>query len=70
MKNYRKKGVQPMIPWNNTTVMKFVSISDADLANGSPKMGDMIAANPNDQTDLWLVAEKYFNENYEEAPES
>lgn len=43
-----------------------VSISDADLLNGSPKIGDMIARNPKNHLDQWLVAEKYFNDNFEE----
>ena len=42
-----------------------VSISDADLKNGSPKIGDMIARNPLNFTDQWLVAEQYFKDNFE-----
>lgn len=42
-----------------------VSISDVDLMNGSPKEGDMIARNPKNHLDQWLVAEKYFNDNFE-----
>lgn len=42
-----------------------VSISEADLKNGSPKMGDKIARNPKDHSDQWLVAEKYYNDNLE-----
>ncbi len=42
-----------------------VSISEFDKSNGSPKIGDMIARNPQDHADMWLVAEKYFSENYE-----
>lgn len=42
-----------------------VSISDVDLANGSPKLGDMIARNPKNHLDQWLVAEQYFNDNFE-----
>lgn len=41
-----------------------ISISQADKDNGSPKEGDMIARNPLDHNDQWLVAEKYFNENF------
>lgn len=41
-----------------------VSISDADLANGSPTIGDMIARNPENHTDQWLVAEDYFKANF------
>lgn len=43
-----------------------VSISDEDLKNGSPKIGDMIARNPKNHNDQWLVAERYFNDNFEE----
>ena len=42
------------------------SISQADLDNGSPKEGDMIARNPKNHSDVWLVAKKYFEENLEE----
>ena len=45
--------------------MKKVSISEADFINGSPKEGDMIARNPKDHSDQWLVAKKYFEENLE-----
>ena len=41
-----------------------VSISDADLVNGSPKLGDMIARNPKNHLDQWLVAEQYFKDNF------
>lgn len=43
-----------------------ISISDADIKNGSPKIGDMVARNPNDYSDQWLIAEKYFKDNFEE----
>jgi len=42
-----------------------VSISDTDKANGSPKLGDMIARNPKNHRDQWLVAEQYFKDNFE-----
>ena len=43
-----------------------VSISYADLKAGSPKIGDMIARNPKNWLDQWLVAKDYFEENLEE----
>lgn len=46
-----------------------VSISRADLKNGSPKIGDMIARNPKNHQDQWLVAEQYFKDNFEEGTE-
>lgn len=37
--------------------------------NGSPKIGDMIARNPKDYSDQWLVAEQYFKDNFEQVSE-
>ena len=42
-----------------------VSVSNEDLNNGSPKVGDMIARNPKNHKDLWLVAKEYFEDNFE-----
>lgn len=42
-----------------------VSISDEDLKAGSPKIGDMVARNPKNHLDQWLVAEEYFKDNFE-----
>ena len=41
-----------------------ISISEVDLFNGSPKIGDMIARDPRDHRDQWLVSEKYFDSNF------
>lgn len=68
MMNYRKKHLQPMEPWTPDTDMSGVSVSDADRANGSPKQGDMIAVNPENGEDRWLVAADFFEANYEPAP--
>ena len=46
-----------------------ISISDEDLKNGSPKIGDMIARNPKNHSDQWLVAEQYFKDNFEQVSE-
>ena len=43
-----------------------VSISDVDRRNGSPKIGDMIARNPKNHNDQWLIAKQYFEDNFEE----
>ena len=67
MKNYIKKQVQPMTPWVHGMYTGDVSISAPDALNGSPMSGDMIAYNPNNSDDKWLVAAKFFNENYIEA---
>ncbi len=46
----------------NTTI----SVSDADIRNGSPRAGDMIARNPKNSSDQWLVASEYFEDNFRE----
>ena len=64
---YRIKQLQELSPWDTNRVMDGVSISDADIKNGSPKDGDMIATNAKDITDEWLVAKEFFEANYELA---
>lgn len=67
-KLYRKTQTQPMSPYDPAKGLPFgCSVSQADKDNGSPRVGDMIAVNPNDETDTWLVAEKFFKDNYEEV---
>ncbi len=44
-----------------------VSISTSDREAGSPKAGDMIARNPKNHEDMWLVAKQYFEDNFEAA---
>lgn len=46
-----------------------ISISNEDYINGSPKIGDMIARNPKNHNDQWLVAEQYFKDNFERVSE-
>jgi len=60
-KQYRRKGFSEMRPYVPGEDLSGVSISQAD----NPKEGDMIARNPNDHTDLWLVDQKWFEENFE-----
>ena len=65
-KQYKRKGLSEMIEYKNYTGdITLVSISKEDINNGSPKEGDMIARNPKNHNDFWLVAEKYFNDNLE-----
>lgn len=42
-----------------------VSVSQEDRIAGSPKIGDMIARNPKNHHDQWLVAKAYFEDNFE-----
>lgn len=42
-----------------------ISVSEEDKLAGSPKIGDMIARNPQNHNDQWLISAKYFNNNFE-----
>ena len=63
---YRRKQIAELRPYEEGEQLNGVSISDADKKNGSPKIGDMIARNPKNHEDQWLVAETYFQDNFEE----
>lgn len=64
-KQYRRKQIAELRPWKPGDDLTGVSISDADKNGGSPKAGDMIARNPKNHDDRWLVAADYFAENFE-----
>lgn len=71
-KQYRRTGLSEMRPVTayeeeNGLDDSSISISDADMADGSPFVGDMVARNPKDHSDQWLVAKKYFEDNLEEV---
>lgn len=65
-KKYRRTSISEMRPYiENETLDNIISISDADKKAGSPKIGDMIARNPKNHNDQWLVAKDYFKDNFE-----
>lgn len=71
-KEYKRKAIAELRPVTDEEVYTKnldpkISISPADKENGSPYYGDMIARNPNNHNDQWLVAREYFNDNFEEA---
>ena len=66
-KQYRRTTISEMRPYVEGEILDpKISISPADKQNGSPKKGDMIARNPMNHEDQWLVAKKYFEENFEQ----
>lgn len=65
---YRRIQIAELRPWVPGEVMADISISSEDVKNGSPKLGDMIARNPKNYSDRWLVAAQYFAENFEQTP--
>jgi len=59
-KEYRRTKITEMRPVSKKEIespylMTNVSISNADLKNGSPKEGDMVARDPKNHKDQWLV---------------
>lgn len=42
-----------------------ISVSNVDRHAGSPKEGDMIARNPKNHEDQWLVSAQYYADNFE-----
>lgn len=65
-KQYRRTQIAEMRPWNpGEHYDGRISISIPDAEAGSPKIGDMIARNPKNHADQWLVARKYFEDNFE-----
>lgn len=71
-KQYERTAVTEMRPYAGTPeddafIKTSVSISYADKQAGSPKLGDMIARNPNNHSDMWLVSEQWFKDNYREV---
>ncbi len=63
-KQYRKSQIAEMRPFVKFEDMARISVSAADQDAGSPKEGDMIARNPKNHDDQWLVAADFFAENY------
>lgn len=64
-RQYRRKQIAELRAWMPGDDMSNVSISAPDREAGSPKQGDMIARNPKNHDDQWLVAEQYFMDNFE-----
>lgn len=67
-KQYQRKQIAELRPYEpGETLDPAISVSETDRAAGSPKEGDMIARNPKNHDDQWLVAKQYFEDNFEEA---
>lgn len=65
---YRRRQIAELRPYEAGEVLTDrVSVSAADREAGSPKKGDMIARNPKNHDDQWLVAAAYFADNFEPA---
>lgn len=70
-KQFRRKQIAELRPYKQDEILPLsVSISAADIGKGSPRVGDMIARNPKNHDDQWLVAAKYFADNFEPMEET
>lgn len=67
-KQFRRKQIAELRPYVWGEILSGVSISDEDKKAGSPKTGDMIARNPKNHGDQWLIAAQYFADNFEPMP--
>jgi len=59
-KNYIKFNMQPMRPYIPGEDLTGISVAACDTL----EQGGMIAVNPNDPSDSWYVAKKFFEDNY------
>ena len=64
---YRRKQIAHLRPFVEGESLEGVSVAEVDRKAGSPKAGDMIARNPKNHEDQWLVAAEYFKDNFEPA---
>ena len=59
-KRYMRTNVAEMRPYEPGEDLSNISVSDVD----DPKPGDMIARNPRNHDDQWLVDKDYFEDNF------
>jgi len=63
-RTFKRKGEVEATEYVPGQKMDGVSISEEDVKAGSPKAGDMIARNPVNYNDKWLINKAYFEKNY------
>jgi hypothetical protein len=63
-KLYRRRQIAELRSYDPGEPLPGVSVSEEDRKAGSPKPGDMIARNPKNHDDQWLVAAAYFADNF------
>lgn len=65
MKLYRKKQLIEAERWQPGIDMEGVNVHELDKKGGSPKTGDMIARDPENPVDRWLISAAYFKRSYD-----
>jgi len=61
---FERKAIAEMYQWKDGYSIDGISVPEEDAKTGSPKEGDMIARNPENHKDLWLVGKDYFEANF------
>jgi hypothetical protein len=69
-KLYRRINPTEMRPYEPGESILGVSLSHTDILHSSPKQGDMIARDPENHHDLWLISAASFAEHYEPSGKS
>ena len=64
-KFYKRKSISELRPYILGEDMTDISVSKEDTLAGSPLPNDLIARNPKNHKDQWLVAEQYAKDNLE-----
>jgi len=68
-RQYRKKQIAELRPVTDNEMMHGlsgnISISPNDKELGHPFLGDMVARNPKNHNDQWMVAKEHFKDNFE-----
>lgn len=67
--HYRRKELAELRPYVPGEPMERITISPELALQGSPKPGDMIARNPANHKDQWLLSAEYFAANFEAVDE-
>lgn len=62
---YKQTTIKELRPYEEGEDMTDISVGEVDKAAGSPRVGDMVARNPANHKDQWLVAQAYFEQNFE-----
>ena len=62
---YRRTTIAELRPYVEGEDLSGVHVGEHDKAAGSPRVGDMVARNPANHNDQWLVAQAYFEQNFE-----
>ena len=61
---YRRKQVAELREYVEGDALEGVDVGTEAAKAGSPKAGDMIARDPKNHEDQWLVTAEYFRDNF------